>query len=202
MTNDFLNVNEIIEYTTLSHKQIRNNLNSLKTSSRFSNLIKGGGKGKGGQLWFHYSLIPHITLRQRRRVKKEHSTKLKVRKLSEYYYSKMTWDYFGCIHPNRDTDIMDLVTSLNDFNSFYVIHRQQEVNHIHFTIQSVLKNEEIKDIFKTYFKTKNISIDKVFLTGFESGFKDDTINYLLRRGRHSSKNDLIDWGVSYNPILI
>ena len=202
MNNDFLRVNEITEFTNLSHKQIRNNLNKLRTSSDFSNLIKGGGKGKGGQFLFHPTLIPLITFRQRQKKVNSNKVKLRVRKLSEFYYSKVTWDYFGCIHPNKDTDLFELVNSLNGYNSFYVIHRQKEINHIHFTIQSHQRIEEIKDILKTYFKTKNISIDKVFLTGFQSGFKDDTINYLLRRGRHSSKNDLIDWGVSYNPILI
>jgi hypothetical protein len=196
MNNDFLSVNEILEFTNLSHKQIRNNLNTLRTSSDFRNLIKGGGKGKGGQFWFHPTLIPLITLRQRKRKENINTTKLKVRRLSEFYYSKVTWDYFGCIHPNKDTELSELVNSLKGFNSFYVIHRQKEINHIHFTIQSPRQIEEIKEHLTRHFNKNKISIDKVFLTKFDYKFKEDTINYLLRRGCHSSKRDLIDWGVS------
>jgi hypothetical protein len=196
MNNDFLRINEIIEFTNLSHKQIRNNLNTLKTSSDFSNLIKGGGKGKGGQFWFHPTLIPIITLRQRQKKENVNQIKLKVRRLSEFYYSRVRWDYFGCIHPNKDIDLIELVNSLKGYNSFYVIHRQKEKNHIHFTIQSPQKIEEIKDHVTRYFNQHKISIDEVFLTKFDYKFKEDTINYLLRRGRHSSKRDLIDWGVS------
>ena len=113
-----------------------------------------------------------------------------------HYYTKVTWDYFGCIHPNKDIELFELVNSLKGFNSFYVIHRQQEINHIHFTIHSPRQIEELKDHLSSYFKKHKISIDKVFLTNFDYKFKEDTINYLLRRGCHSSKRDLIDWGVS------
>lgn len=196
MNYNFVSVNEIKEFTNLSHKQIRNKLNTLKTSSEFRNQIKGGGKGKGGQFWFNPILIPQITFRQRKKKENENLNKLRVRRLSEYYYSKVIWSYFGCIRPNRDTDLLELVNSLNGFNTFYVIHRQREINHIHFTIHSSKQVEEIKDHFKGYFNKHNISIDKVFLTKFDYKFKDDTLNYLLRRGCHSSKKDLIDWGIS------
>ena len=136
MNNNFVSVNEIKEFTNLSHKQIRNNLNTLKNSSEFRNLIKGGGKGKGGQFWFNPILIPHITLRQRKKKENENKTKLRDRKLSEYFFTKVIWSYFGCIRPNRDTDLFQLVNSLDSFNSFYVIHRQREINHLHFTIHS------------------------------------------------------------------
>jgi hypothetical protein len=199
MIEDYLNVKELQKYTTLTNKQIRNNLNNLKNSNKFGSLIRGGGKGKGGQFWFHYSLIPFISIRQRQRVSKNIQTTIKERKLSELFYSKTLWDYFGCIHPNKDVDMKDLLNSLNHFISFYVIHRQNEINHIHFTLQSNLKCDEIKDHFKTYYLTKGISIDKVFLVSFNRDFKDDTINYLLRKGIHSSKNDLIDWGLGPHP---
>ena len=57
MNNEYMNVNEIIELTSLSHKQIRNNINNLKKSNNINQLIIGGGKGKGGQFWFHFSLL-------------------------------------------------------------------------------------------------------------------------------------------------
>jgi hypothetical protein len=196
MNNDYLNIKEIQVYTTLTSKQVRNNLNNLIKSNNYNSLIKGGGKGKGGQFWSHYSLLPYITIRQRKRGNKNIQSILKFRKLSELLYSKTTWDFFGCIHPNNDVDYIDLINSLGNYFSFYVIHRQNEINHIHFTIQSHLKRDEIVDSLKTYFLKKTISIDKVFLNRFEKGFKDDTLNYLLRKGVHSSKKDLIDWGLS------
>jgi hypothetical protein len=196
MNNNFVSVNDIKEFTNLSHKQIRNNLNTLKNSSEFRDLIKGGGKGKGGQFWFNPILIPHITLRQRKKKENENKTKLRDRKLSEYFFSKVIWSYFGCIRPNRDIDLFQLVNSLDSFNSFYVIHRQREINHLHFTIHSSKQVEEIKDHLKSYFNKHSISIDKVFLTEFDYKFKGNTLNYLLRRGGHSSKRDLIDWGIS------
>lgn len=196
MNSEYLNVNEIVDYTTLSHKQVRNNLNILLRTNKFDNLIIGGGKGRGGRFWFHFSLLPMVLQRQRKRVKSNCKLTTKNRSLSEYYYSKSNWDYFGCIHPNKDIDYLDLINSLKNINSFYVIHRRNEINHIHFTIQSKLSINEIKDHLKLFFQKRNISIDKVFLTGFNSLFKDDTINYLLRKGIHSSKKDLIDWGLT------
>ncbi len=185
-----------MECTSLSHKQIRNNINNLKNFNNFHNLIKGGGKGKGGQFWFHYSIIPYISIRKRRRVNKENQTTLKVRKLSELFYNKTTWDYFGCVLPNSDLDIYKLVYSLSDFISFYVIHRKNEVNHIHFSLKSHLQVDSIKNTLRGYFELNGISIDKVFLTRYNKDFGQDTLNYLLRRGRHSFKNDLIDWGLT------
>jgi hypothetical protein len=193
--NNNISINEIKEFTNLSHKQIRNNLNTLKNSFEFEKLIKGGGKGKGGQFWFNPILIPRITSRHRKKKENETKTKLKVRKLSEYYYSKVNWIFFGCILPNKDIELIELVDSLDGFNSFYVIHRQREINHIHFTIHSSKQIEEIKNLLGRYFNKRGISIDKVFLTKFDCKFKDDTLNYLLRRGSHSSKRDLIDWGM-------
>jgi hypothetical protein len=195
MNRDFLNVSEVIEFTTLSQKQIRNNLNRLSKSKEFENLIYGGGKGKGGRFRFHYSILPIVLLRRR---KNKVDSTLKSRKVSEFYYSKCSWDYFGCIQPNKELDYLELIDSLENFDSFYVIHRRNEKNHIHFTIHSSLSSDEIKDQLNLYFKNKRISIDEVFLTRFDKGFKDDTINYLLRRGKHNSKNDLIDWGLSFN----
>jgi hypothetical protein len=196
MNKNFLNVNNIRDYSTLSHKQIRNNINGLKKLSQFNDLIFGGGKGKGGQFWCHYTLVPYISNRQRNRVNKNIQTTIKGRDFSEFYYSKTSWDYFGCIHPNRDIDFLELTNSLKNFNSFYVIHRQKEKNHIHFTLQSSLKVPEIKEQLKSYFNHINISIDDIFLTEFDTNFKDNTLNYLLRRGNHSSKSDVIDWGLS------
>jgi hypothetical protein len=202
MNNEYMNVNEIIELTSLSHKQIRNNINNLKKSNNINQLIIGGGKGKGGQFWFHFSLLPFISIRQRRKLKKDTQTTIKFRKLSELYYMKSSWNYFGCIHPNRDLDLVELTNSLKSFNSFYVIHRKNEINHIHFTIQSSQQKDEIKDLLKSYFKKRNISISEVFLTGFDTGFKDDTINYLLRKGKHSSKRDLVDWGLVFQQFQL
>jgi hypothetical protein len=196
MNKEFLNVNEIKEYTTLSHRQIRNNLNGLKNTNQFEELIIGGGKGKGGTFWIHYSIIPKIVRRQRKRVNKVTLSTIKDRRFSEYYYTINSWDYFGCIHPNKDIDYSLLKNSLNNFNSFYVIHRRNEIHHIHFTIQSSLVISEIKELLKSYFKRNNVSIDEVFLTEFNKGYREDTLNYLLRRGKHSSKKDLIDWGLN------
>jgi hypothetical protein len=195
MKNRFISVNEIIEFTDLSHKQIRNNLNRLKNTIEFEKYIQGGGKGKGGQFWFNPILIPKITSRHRKNTENETKTKLKVRKLSEYYYRKVSWSFFGCILPNKDTELNELVNSLNGFSSFYVVHRQREINHIHFTIHSTKQSDEIRDSLRCYFIKCGISIDDVYLTKFDFGFGDSTLNYLLRRGSHSSKRDLIDWGM-------
>jgi len=196
MNNEYLNVNDIKEFSSLTSKQIRNKINVLKTSSSFSSLIYGGGKGKGGKLWFHYSILPYITYRQRRRFNKDIHTTLKGRKLSEYYFSKSYWNYFGCIKPNIDIDISDLVNSLNNFLSFYVVHRKNEKNHIHFILDSTVNQGEIKEELKKYYTKNDISIDKIFLTQFDFKLKNETLNYLLRKGVHSSQKDLIDWGLS------
>ena len=136
MNSEFLNVNEIKNYSTLSQKQIRNNLNYLLGKGEYSNLIYGGGRGKGGQFRVHYTLIPLITNRKRNSKKKELQLKYTERFLSEFYYGKTNWDYFGCIKPNQETDLYQLVNSLKNFFSFYVIHRKKEKNHIHFTLSS------------------------------------------------------------------
>jgi hypothetical protein len=196
MNNEYLNVNELKRYSTLTSKQIRNNLNSIKKLENYGGLIIGGGKGKGGQFWFHYSIIPLITIRQRKRKQRDIQTTKTNRCLSEFYYSKTKWDYFGCIKPNIETDIYQLINSLNNFSSFYVIHRKNEKNHIHFTIESSINLSDIKEQLKTYYTTSHISIDKIFLTKYNCDYNEKTLNYLLRRGNHNTKNDLIDWGLT------
>ena len=59
MNNEYLNINQISEFTTLSKRQIRNNILSIRENTNFKKLIKGGGKGKGGKYWIHFSIVPY-----------------------------------------------------------------------------------------------------------------------------------------------
>jgi hypothetical protein len=93
------------------------------------------------------------------------------------------------------TIVSDLLKSLRQFDGFYVIHRKNEKNHIHFTIHSSRSISDIKQIIKNYFQTLKISIDNVFLTEYQETFGKNTLQYLLRKGNHSNKHDLIDWGL-------
>jgi hypothetical protein len=197
MKNEYLNLNQLNQLTTLSQRQIRNNINLLRQENQFVNLIEGGGKGKGGQFKFHYSIVPLITNRKRQRVNQGSRTIYSSRKLSEFYFSKSQWDFFGCINPNIDIDIPTLKKSLDNFISFFCIHRSKEKNHIHFTIKSNLDLFYIKKELSSFFTNQSISIDEVFLVDFNPELKVETLNYLLRRGTHNEKNDLIDWGLIY-----
>ena len=87
------------------------------------------------------------------------------------------------------------MNSLKNYTSFFCIHRCNEKNHIHFTIKSSLNIESIKNELKSFFNQNSISIDKIFLVDFNPFLMGNTLNYLLRRGNHNKKNDLIDWGL-------
>ena len=119
-----------------------------------------------------------------------------ILKLSDFLFTKTKWTYFGCIKPNEDIDIFELIGSLSPFFSFYCIHRQKEKNHIHFSVKTSIQIDDFKEILKLYFKKINKSIDRVFLTQFDNDLREKTINYLLRRGNHNTKQDLIDWGLT------
>jgi hypothetical protein len=196
MYSEYLNVVDLKDFTTLTNRQIRNNINRLKKSDKFNQYIKGGGRGKGGQFWFHYSIIPYITSRTRMRRNVNSTTTYSSRKLSDFLFTKTKWTYFGCIKPNEDIDIFELIGSLSPFFSFYCIHRQKEKNHIHFSVKTSIQIDDFKELLKLYFKKINKSIDRVFLTQFDNDLREKTINYLLRRGNHNTKQDLIDWGLT------
>jgi hypothetical protein len=195
MNNEYLNVDDLKHFTTLTNRQIRNNINRLRKSNKFNGYIKGGGRGKGGQFWFHFSIIPYITNRIRMRRNVNSTTTYSSRKLSEFIFSRTKWNYFGCIKPNEEIDIFDLIGSLSPFFSFYCVHRNKEKNHIHFSVKTSLQIEDFKELLKLYFKKINKSIDRVFLTHFDTELGGKTLNYLLRRGNHNTKRDLIDWGL-------
>jgi hypothetical protein len=190
-----LTLKQLNHFTTLSQRQLRNNINILREDSRFSSLIQGGGKGKGGQFRFHYTIIPLITFRQRQKINQSSRTIYSSRLLSEYYFSMTNWDFFGCIYPNTDIDISKLKESLSQYISFFCVHRRKEKNHIHFTINSPDELCLIKKELSSYYSNQSISIDEVFLVDFNSELKVETLNYLLRRGPHHEKRDLIDWGL-------
>ena len=196
LNNEYLNINEIIEYTTLSKRQIRNNIMSLQKNENFHELINGGGKGKGGKYWIHYSILPYITERQRNTPISSVKSTYNNRSLSEFIFKKSNWDYFGCIKPNIDVELTELIRSLNNFVSFYCIHRNREKNHIHFSIKSPLKLEEIRKEIKNFFSNHSISIDEVYLVDFNPLLTDKSLDYLLRRGIHNQKRDLIHWGLT------
>jgi hypothetical protein len=92
MLNEYLKVTEIEKFSTLTSKQIRNKLVSLKNSNLYNGLIFGGGKGKGGQYKVHFTLLPIVASRIRRKKQKSIQTTNKSRLLSEYYFSKKQWN--------------------------------------------------------------------------------------------------------------
>jgi hypothetical protein len=196
MNTDYLNVNEILDFTTLSKRQIRNNIIFLRKDENFHNLIKGGGKGKGGKYWIHYSIIPYITGRQRNSLQKSIKSTYNSRNLSEFIFKKINWDYFGCIKPNTDLDLTLLIESLNKYQSFYSIHRTKEMNHIHFSIKSPLSLHDIKKELSCFFSNNSISIDEVYLVDFNPQLRTKSLDYLLRRGNYNHKKDLIHWGLT------
>lgn len=201
MNNEYLNINQISEFTTLSKRQIRNNILSIRENTNFKKLIKGGGKGKGGKYWIHFSIVPYITDRQRNTPKNQIKSTYNNRKLSEFIFRKSTWDYFGCIKPNIDVDLINLIKSLNNYSSFYCIHRNNEKNHIHFSIKSSRCLDEIKKELSHFFGSQSVSIDEVYIVDFNTLLTDKSLDYLLRRGNHNHKKDLIHWGLTYPKIV-
>jgi len=200
MNNEYLNINELLDFTTLSKRQIRNNVLSLREDINFNNLIRGGGKGKGGKYWIHYSIVPYITERQRKSLNKSIKSTYNSRKLSEFIFKKSKWDYFGCIKPNTDLDLTQLIGSLNKHESFYCIHRTREKNHIHFSIKSPLSLHEIKKELNSFFTNNSVSIDEVYIVDFNPLLRNKSLDYLLRRGNHNHKDDLIHWGLTFPKI--
>lgn len=195
MLNELLNINEIEKYSSLTPKQIRNNIRDLHKHPEYQKKIYGGGRGKGGRYQIHFSLLPKITMRRRRRKIKDIQTIRKHRLLAEHIFPKIQWDYFGCIKPNIEIDMEVLICSISNFNCFYAIHRQNEMNHIHFTLEGKNSMDKIITTITNFYKRNKISIDNVFLKPFDKSSKRSAFNYLLRKEMHSNRNDLIDWGL-------
>ena len=193
-SKNYLSVGELQKYSTLTTRQIRNNINSKKSIPEYENFIKGGGRGRGGQYWIHTSIIHEFISRKRNSPYFSTKQPIKNRKFSELFYSLTKWTYFGCVRPNSEVDFQILINSLQEYTSFYVIHRKGELNHIHFTLYEVMDIDEVKSKLKGYFCEKGISLGPIFLIEFSEKYRSNSFDYLLRRGRHNMKSDLVDWG--------
>ena len=198
--DEYISVKEISnKYSTLSTKQIRNRIKKLIDFSN-SALIMNGKKGRGGDYLIHYSLLQNLVKRKRReRNEKKNTQKIiyKNRNFSELFFLTNNWDFFGCVYINKDIDYNELTKFFVIYNIFYVIHRRKEKNHIHFAVKSYKCKSDLKQEISSIFQKKKISIDEIFLTNFNSDLKKKSLDYLLRRGEHSEKKDLIDWGCFY-----
>lgn len=195
--NEYLNVKEITnKFSTLSTKQIRNRIKNLKKVSP-TNLIMNGKKGRGGEYMIHYSLLKYLVKRKRNSNKYNLSLINKFRNFSEFIFLTNDWDFFGCVKINKDIDYNILIEFFRLYTIFYVIHRKNEKNHIHFVLKNDKCLSNLKEEISSIFKKKQISIDKIYLDIFNSNLKNKSLEYLLRRGYHSNKKDLIDWGCFY-----
>ncbi len=197
INNEYISVKEISnKYSTLSTKQIRNRIKKLKDVND-STLIICGKKGRGGDYLIHYSLLQYLVKRERKEKKNTGHLIRKNRNFSEIFFLTNTWDFFGCVNINNDIDYNELTKFFEPYNIFYVIHRKKEKNHIHFAIKNHKCKSDLKQEISSIFHKKKISIDEIFLTNFISDLKKKSLEYLLRRGEHSKKRDLIDWGCFY-----
>ena len=155
--HEFLYIDDIKKYTCLSDRQIRNRVKTL--SSVKKNLIKGGGRGKGGKYSIHWSLLSEILkegyskcpdcIERKQKMFKNYISHFEIQE-----FQNQKWKQFCYVNPKDEITPKSLLDNLhllpgNSF--FYSIHGHEGNNnyHIHYVSDSD-DTSSIKLPFKAY----------------------------------------------------
>lgn len=192
MDRNTISIKELLPLTNITRKQLNNRIQNIR--GKYPDLIKGGGKGKGGRYSIHpffttYLIQPHwsrtFTPHQKNNTEKRISEFLKSKTPINYYelFKSIRWDRFCCYSPLKKIyDPIELINliPLNDGDvSFYSIHRfHDESLHIHFTLlNDVLTHYKVPESRVDWL---NVQIEKYDFNQSEGCFQYFTNTELLR----------------------
>lgn len=202
-------IQDIIPLSNISRKQIGNRIKPIK--KKYPNLIKGGGRGKGGKYQINPLLIKHLTI-PNTEVKVSGEDKKRMNDKQDEFlknlppfdtmdtFKEIEWDWFCCYHPVKEiTDIQELIDCIpmNEGDlCYYSIHRKNESgritkHHIHFVLKSDLTKNDISKTTPFY---SDYDIQEFDLTDVEGCYNYFSNSNLLR----SDKQELCEWGYLMN----
>lgn len=141
---EFLCIDDIKKFTCLSDRQIRNRVKTISLIK--NNLIKGGGRGKGGKYSIHWSILSEILkegyskcpncIERKQKMFKNYISQFEIQE-----FQNKKWKQFCYINPKEEKTPKSLIDTLqllpgNCF--FYSIHGHEVNNnyHIHYVSDS------------------------------------------------------------------
>ena len=155
--HEYLYIEDIKKFTCLSDRQIRNRVKTLSTLKK--NLIKGGGRGKGGKYSIHWSILPEILKEGYSKCPDSYERKQKMFKsyLGQYEkqeFEKHKWKQFSYINPKDEISpesLKEVLSKLPGKLFFYSIHGHLKNNTFHIHYVSDSEDTSSKELpFKAY----------------------------------------------------
>ncbi len=196
-------IQDILHLTNVSRKQVNNRIRKLK--NKYPNLIKGGGRGRGGKYLIHPLMIPFL-IRLNEEISLTNSEKEQwIRKQQLFYesisnynnldtFSKVEWDWFCCFRPPNEYDIQSLIDLIPKSDAtdlaYFSIHRQEDKLHIHFVLRTNMNKNEILNSVKTICDKDCELFDRTKRTQCYTYLSDPHI-------RRNGGQVLVDWGYRF-----
>jgi hypothetical protein len=178
MSINNITITDILPHTDISRKQVNNRIKKL---NQYTNLLYGGGKGKGGLYQINPIFFNYLTLTKSIKslndIVRNNNVK-EVPKINLFEtYKLIEWTYFGCYSPPKVYSVDGLleILPLKDGELlFYTIHGRKSTDelHIHFVVVTKRKMENFLN-----FQTK--SIQSVKVSPFRTELRYDSYNYFL-----------------------
>lgn len=140
MFKNTITIKDILPHTDISRKQVNNRIKKLIP---YKNLVKGGGKGKGGlyrvnSIFFNYlTLLKSIKYKSNIVRNKDVINNLIINLFETY--KLVNWTYFGCYSPPKVycvDALLELLPLKDGELLFYAIHGRKSTDelHIHFVV--------------------------------------------------------------------
>jgi hypothetical protein len=156
--HEFLYIDDIKKYTCLSERQIRNRVKNQSLLNQ--NLIKGGGRGKGGKYSIHWSILPDILKEEYSKCtddtyqRKQIMFKSYLGQYEKQEFEKNKWKQFSFINPKDEISpesLKEVLSKLPGKIFFYSIHGHLENNTFHIHYVSDSEDTSSKELpFKAY----------------------------------------------------
>lgn len=190
MSNNNITIKDILPHTDISRKQVNNRIKKL---NQYTNLLYGGGKGKGGLYKINPIFFNYLTLTKSIKsvndIVRNNSVNLIPRINLFETYKLIDWTYFGCYSPPKvfSVDALLEIIPLKDGELlFYTIHGRKSTDelHIHFVVFTKSKIEK-------FVKLENQSIKSVYVSPFRTELLYDCFNYFLNPKENQF---LVDYG--------
>lgn len=189
-----ITIKELYGLTNVSRKQINNRVNKIKW--KYPQLIKGGGKGKGGKYSVNNLFMNYLTrLNPNQPTPSEGTGIVSKRCIIDYseLFNSIDWNWFGCLSTTSlfETEKLFQLLHLQDGEIlFYSIHSTGKLDklHIHFTSNSELpKSRQIK-------QHEGLIINTL-IKEFRNPLKRECYDYFTNFRNSTNRNQIIvDYG--------
>ena len=172
----YLNIKQIVDYSQVSERQLRNYLKKLRTLH--PSLVSGGRKGNQGEYRFNSLLQHFLPITQTvNRISVDLTT-----------LNNLNWRWFGCIRPVQNLSEVDLINliPIDEFHLvLFSIHSDivTDNNHIHY-----ISTSRNPPTWKRPIKSNN------HLVKFKSNLTKKCIDYFLNTEIRTNQRT-VEYGV-------